>query len=77
MWAHSTAKRDLLEKGDIEEGLGAAAAIGDDRLQRQATGRVQPESWTHGSSAERTRWFRRGLDAGTVNACDTFSAGTL
>jgi predicted metalloprotease len=77
MWAHSTAKREILEKGDIEEGLGAAAAIGDDRIQRQSTGRVHPESWTHGSSAERTRWFRKGYEEGSMKACDTFSTGTL
>ena len=75
VWAHSTAKRDILEKGDIDEGLGAAAAIGDDRIQRQSTGRVHPESWTHGSSAERTHWFRKGYDEGTLKACDTFSGG--
>jgi predicted metalloprotease len=77
VWAHSTAQRNLLEAGDIDEGLGAAAAIGDDRLQRQSTGAVHPESWTHGSSAERTRWFRRGYEEGTVKGCDTFSAGAL
>jgi uncharacterized protein len=77
IWAHSTAKRDILEKGDIEEGLNAAAAIGDDRIQRQSSGRVHPESWTHGSSAERSRWFRKGYDNGTLKACDTFNADTL
>ena len=63
----------MLERGDIEEGLTAAAAIGDDRLQRQAGGTVQPESWTHGSSAQRVRWFQRGLQEGKPAACDTFS----
>lgn len=77
VWAHSTAQRDILEKGDIDEGLNAASAIGDDRLQKQSTGVVHPETWTHGSSAERSRWFRRGYDEGTVKACDTFAAGTL
>ena len=73
VWAHGTARRDLLEKGDVEEGLNAAAAIGDDRLQKMARGRVQPETFTHGSSAQRVRWFKRGLDAGTIAACDTFA----
>jgi uncharacterized protein len=77
IWAHSTAQRNLLEAGDIQSALGAAAAVGDDRLQRMATGTVSPESWTHGSSAERQRWFQRGYDTGTIAACDTFSAHTL
>jgi predicted metalloprotease len=74
IWAHSTEQRKLLESGDIEEGIGAAAAVGDDRLQRQATGHVNPERWTHGSSAERVAWFKRGLEAGRLRACDTFSS---
>lgn len=61
-----------LEPGDIEEGLGAAAAIGDDRLQKLGTGRVQPEKFTHGTSAQRMQWFKRGLDTGDPRACDTF-----
>jgi predicted metalloprotease len=73
VWAHATARRDLLEKGDVEEGLTAASAIGDDRLQKMARGRVSPESFTHGSSAQRVRWFKRGFEAGTLEACDTFS----
>jgi predicted metalloprotease len=73
VWAHHTAQRNVLERGDVEEGLTAAAAIGDDRLQRQATGTVQPESWTHGSSAQRVRWFQRGFRDGTIAACDTFA----
>jgi predicted metalloprotease len=77
IWAHSTQQRDLLEAGDIESAIGAAAAVGDDRLQRQATGTVSPEKWTHGSSAERTRWFQRGYTAGSIDACDTFSAPQL
>jgi predicted metalloprotease len=77
IWAHSTAQRSLLESGDIDEALGATAAIGDDRLQRQSTGTVSPETWTHGSSEERSRWFRRGYDSGKMEACDTFSAGAL
>ena len=75
VWAHSTKKRDLLDKGDIKEGLDAAAAIGDDRLQKGATGEVHPESWTHGSSEQRMRWFKKGLDLGTIAACDTFAVG--
>ncbi len=77
IWAHSTEQRDILEKGDIEEGLGAAAAVGDDRLQRAATGNVNPERWTHGSSAMRVRWFKKGLETGQVSDCDTFSARSL
>jgi predicted metalloprotease len=76
VWGHSTAKRDLLDPGDVEEGLNAAASIGDDRIQRMSTGRVHPESFTHGSAQQRADWLRRGLDEGTVDACDTFSAST-
>jgi predicted metalloprotease len=72
IWGHSTAQRDILERGDVEEGLNAAAAIGDDRLQREAGRRVSPESFTHGTSAQRVEWFRRGLESGKVSACDTF-----
>ena len=76
VWGHFAARRGLLEPGDAEEGLMAAAAIGDDRLQQQTQGRVAPESFTHGSSAERVRWLRRGLESGRVDACDTFQPGT-
>jgi len=74
VWAHH-ANRDarLLEPGDVEEGLTAAAAIGDDRLQKRAQGYTVPESWTHGSSAMRVKWLRRGLQSGDIDACDTFS----
>lgn len=75
VWGNSTGRRDILERGDIEEGLGAAAAIGDDRIQRMTQGRVQPESFTHGSSAQRQQWFRRGLESGNIEGCDTFAAG--
>jgi len=77
VWARSTRERQLLEAGDIESAVGAARAIGDDRLQRMATGTVTPERWTHGSSAERARWFQRGMSEGAIAACDTFSAKTL
>jgi predicted metalloprotease len=76
VWGHSTDERNLLESGDVESGLAAAAAVGDDRLQKAATGRVNPESFTHGSSKERVEWFRRGFQTGQVGACDTFAAGT-
>jgi predicted metalloprotease len=75
-WAvHANRDGQLLEPGDAEEGLTAAAAIGDDTLQKAARGRVVPESFTHGSSAERVRWFRRGMSGGRVADCDTFGAG--
>jgi uncharacterized protein len=72
VWGHSTAQRNILEKGDVESGLGAAAAVGDDRIQRMSMGRVSPESFTHGSSAQRVEWFNRGLTQGTVDACNAF-----
>jgi len=74
---HANRTRHILEAGDMEEGLNAATAIGDDRLQRRATGTVTPESFTHGSSAQRVRWFKRGLETGDLERCDTFSAGAL
>lgn len=74
IWAHSTQKRDILEPGDLEEGLRAAAAVGDDTLQKQSGGRVSPESWTHGSSEQRMAWFKRGLRSGNIEDCDTSSA---
>lgn len=73
VWAYSTFKRDILESGDLEEGLQAAAAIGDDRIQEQAGQQVNPETWTHGSSEQRVSWFRRGFDSGDPSRCDTFS----
>jgi predicted metalloprotease len=73
VWGHSAYTRNELDPGDTNEALKAAAAVGDDRLQQQAGQRVNPETWTHGSSAERTRWFRKGFDSGDPNACDTFS----
>lgn len=78
IWAHHADRtRDLLEPGDIEEGLNAASAIGDDRLQRQSQGYVIPESFTHGSSVQRVRWFTRGYETGDVNQCDTFGNARL
>jgi predicted metalloprotease len=72
VWGNSTQQRSILENGDVAEALGAAAAIGDDRLQKQAGRQVNPESWTHGSSAQRQEWFTRGLKSGRVDNCDTF-----
>jgi predicted metalloprotease len=77
LWAHATEKENLLEAGDLDEALGAASAIGDYRLKKQATGRVQPENWTHGSSAERSRWLKRGYEQPRIEACDTFAAREL
>lgn len=72
VWGHHANRRSrMLEPGDIEEGLAAAAAIGDDAIQRQSSGHVRPESWTHGSSEQRVSWFRRGLDSGDPDVCDT------
>ncbi|HEX8210639.1 MAG TPA: neutral zinc metallopeptidase [Longimicrobium sp.] len=75
VWGNKTAYQ--LEAGDVEEALAAATAIGDDRLQQKSQGRIVPESFTHGSSAQRVRWFRRGLDTGDVRQCDTFAADQL
>jgi uncharacterized protein len=78
VWASNAQRaRQILEAGDIEEGLNAASAIGDDRLQRQSQGRVVPESFTHGSSAQRVRWFKRGIETGDPGQCDTFTASKL
>jgi predicted metalloprotease len=78
IWAHNADRsRQLLEQGDIEEGLNAAAAIGDDRLQKQGRGYISPESFTHGSSEQRVRWFKRGFESGSVQSCDTFAANSL
>lgn len=74
LWGHSTARRNLLEPGEVEDGLRAAASIGDDAIQRQTSGRVRPESFTHGSAAQRVEWLRRGLQATRVQECDTFNA---
>jgi predicted metalloprotease len=78
VWAnHADASRHILERGDLESGLNAASAIGDDRLQMQSRGYVSPESFTHGSSQQRVRWFKRGLETGSVKECDTFKTAQL
>ncbi len=78
LWAHhANRSRQILETGDVEEALTAASAIGDDRLQQQAQGRVTPDSFTHGSSEQRVRWFKRGLEQGSIKACDTFAVSSL
>lgn len=78
IWAHHAHRsRQVLEAGDIEEGLAAASAVGDDRIQKRAQGYAVPDSFTHGSAAQRTRWFRKGLETGEVGSCDSFSAAVL
>lgn len=78
VWAHHADRtRQILEEGDIEEALRAASAIGDDALQKQAQGHVVPDSFTHGTSAQRSRWFRHGLTEGSIQACNTFAATSL
>jgi uncharacterized protein len=72
VWAHSTQQRQILDQGDVEEALNAASAVGDDRIQQRTTGRVNVDSFTHGSAAQRAQWFRRGFDSGDPKACDTF-----
>ena len=73
VWGNYAAQKGLLDPGDVEEGLRAAAAIGDDRLQRQTQGRIVPESFTHGSSEQRVSWLKRGLESGRLESCDTFA----
>ena len=77
VWGHTAAQKGQLEPGDVEEGLRAAASVGDDRLQKAATGYVQPETFTHGTSQQRMDWFRRGFQSGDPNQCDTFGATRL
>jgi uncharacterized protein len=75
VWAHSTERRKIIDQSDVDAGLSAAAAVGDDHLQKMSRGAVSPETFTHGSSAQRTGWFKRGLSQGTVSACNTFASG--
>ena len=77
VWGHAAKGKQLLEAGDLEEALTAATAIGDDRLQKQAGGEVNPETFTHGTSAQRVHWFRTGFERGRFDACDTFAPGAL
>ena len=77
IWAHSAQARNLLEAGDLESAIGAASRIGDDVLQQQESGRVRPESFTHGTADQRQRWFKRGFDTGDLAECDTFTASAL
>ncbi len=74
VWGHSTQQRGILEAGDVDEALNAASAVGDDRIQKQATGHVNPETWTHGSAQQRSHWFKTGFDSGKIESCDTFSS---
>jgi uncharacterized protein len=75
VWGHTTEQRRIVDQSDVEEALNAAAAVGDDRLQRMATGRVSPETFTHGTSAQRVHWFQQGFESGEISACDTFRRG--
>ena len=77
VWAHYAKNRGIVEAGDVEEALGAASAVGDDRLQKESQGYVVPDSFTHGTSAQRIRWFQKGLETGDVRQGDTFNAGDL
>jgi hypothetical protein len=73
VWGHSANARGVLEPGDLEEGIGAAEAVGDDRIQASVDGRIEPETWTHGSAEQRSRWLLRGFESGNIEVCDTFS----
>jgi predicted metalloprotease len=77
VWGHSAAQRGIIDAKDIDAGIAAASAVGDDRLQRQSRGYVVPESFTHGSSAQRVKWFRTGLDSGDLRQCNTFTSRDL
>jgi uncharacterized protein len=73
VWAHSTQQRGLLDPSDVQSALGAAAAVGDDHIQNMTRGRLQPETFTHGSSQQRMDWFNKGLNSGLISACNTFA----
>jgi len=78
VWANRADKmRNILEAGDVEEALNAASSVGDDRIQKQSRGHVVPDSFTHGTSAQRVSWFKRGFEQGDTNACNTFNAESL
>jgi hypothetical protein len=77
VWGHSSMQRNIIDDKDVESGIAAAAAVGDDRIQKQSRGYVVPESFTHGSSAQRVRWFRTGLESGDLRQCDTFASRNL
>jgi uncharacterized protein len=77
VWGHSSMQRNIIDAKDVESGMAAAAAVGDDRMQKQTRGYVVPEGFTHGSSAQRTKWFRTGLDSGDLRQCDTFGTRNL
>jgi hypothetical protein len=77
VWAYHANQRKIIEPGDVDEALNAATAIGDDKLQEQGQGYVVPDSFTHGTSAQRVRWFKRGMESGDMGACDTLNAKTL
>jgi predicted metalloprotease len=77
VWGHSSMQRNIIDAKDVESGIAAAAAVGDDRIQKQTRGYVVPEGFTHGSSAQRVKWFRTGLDSGDLRQCDTFATRSL
>ena len=77
VWGRSTYDRGILENGDLQEGLNAAASVGDDRIQSQTQGRIDPESFTHGTSEQRAHWLQTGFDSGNLESCDTFSEGDI
>jgi predicted metalloprotease len=77
VWAHYAQNRGIVETGDAEEALAAASAVGDDRLQREAQGYAVPDSFTHGTSTQRARWFRKGMETGDVRQGDTFNTSEL